>query len=47
MDYEPIDKTEFQILEKEPEGELDYNELENMSEQQPRGSEQSTKLCKD
>ena len=46
MDYESIDKTELWVVEKEPEGEHDYNEIENMLEEQPRGSEQSTRLSK-
>ncbi|KAM0942731.1 hypothetical protein DsansV1_C14g0130251 [Dioscorea sansibarensis] len=46
VDNESIDKTEFWAVEEEPEIELDYNELENMLEEQPRGSEQSTKLSK-
>nr|KAJ0215054.1 hypothetical protein LSAT_V11C300135310 [Lactuca sativa] len=32
LDYENIDKMDFWVVEKEPEGELDYNELENMLE---------------
>jgi len=34
IDYECIDKTDFWVVEEEPEGELDYNELENMIEEQ-------------
>ncbi|XP_076958104.1 uncharacterized protein LOC143633744 isoform X2 [Bidens hawaiensis] len=30
VDYENIDKTEFWVVDEEPEGELDYGELENM-----------------
>ena len=44
MDYESIDKTEFRVVVEELEGEPYYNEIENMLEEQPRGSDQSTKL---
>ncbi|XP_039128907.1 uncharacterized protein LOC120265048 [Dioscorea cayenensis subsp. rotundata] len=46
IDYECIDKTEFWVVEKEPEGELDYDELESMLEEQPRVDEESTNLSK-
>ena len=46
MDCESIDKTEFWVVEEEQEGELDYDELENMLEEQPRVGEQSTNLSK-
>ena len=34
IDYECIDKTDFWVVEEEPEGELDYNELENMVDEE-------------
>ncbi|KAJ9568146.1 hypothetical protein OSB04_004112 [Centaurea solstitialis] len=34
IDYECIDKTEFWVVEEEPEGELDYNDLENTIDDQ-------------
>ncbi|XP_039145602.1 uncharacterized protein LOC120282824 [Dioscorea cayenensis subsp. rotundata] len=46
IDYECIDKTEFWVVEEEPEGELDYDELESMVEEQPRMDEESTNLSK-
>ncbi|KAM0947795.1 putative HAT dimerization domain, ribonuclease H-like superfamily [Dioscorea sansibarensis] len=47
VDCESIDKTEFWVVEEEQEGELDYDELENRLEEQPRVGEQSTNLSKD
>ena len=46
MDYEPIDKAKFWLVEEKPKRERDYNELENLLAEQPRGSEHSTKLSK-
>ncbi|KAL4577227.1 hypothetical protein LXL04_013332 [Taraxacum kok-saghyz] len=34
IDYENIDKTDFWVIQEEPEGDLDYNELENMLQEQ-------------
>ena len=34
IDYECIDKTDFLVVEKELEGELDYNDLENMLDEE-------------
>ncbi|KAI3665539.1 hypothetical protein L6452_44166 [Arctium lappa] len=34
IDYESIDKTDFWVVEEEPEGELDYNDLENMLDEE-------------
>ncbi|XP_052626826.1 uncharacterized protein LOC111876822 [Lactuca sativa] len=34
IDYECIDKTEFWVVEEESNGELDYNDLENMLDEQ-------------
>ncbi|KAL4568318.1 hypothetical protein LXL04_023927 [Taraxacum kok-saghyz] len=34
IDYECIDKTDFWVVEEEPEGELDYNDIENMFDEQ-------------
>ncbi|KAL4592745.1 hypothetical protein LXL04_005749 [Taraxacum kok-saghyz] len=34
IDYECIDKTDFWVVEEEPEGELDYNDIENMLDEQ-------------
>lgn len=34
IDYECIDKTDFWVVEEEPEGELDYNDVENMLDDQ-------------
>ncbi|KAL4567669.1 hypothetical protein LXL04_023261 [Taraxacum kok-saghyz] len=34
IDYENIDKTDFWVIQEEPEGDLDYNELENMFQEQ-------------
>ncbi|KAI3685275.1 hypothetical protein L6452_34516 [Arctium lappa] len=34
IDYESIDKTDFWMVEEEPEGELDYNDLENMLDEE-------------
>ena len=40
MDYETIDKVEFWIVDEEQEGELDYDELEEMIEEEfPKTSE--------
>ncbi|KAJ9567271.1 hypothetical protein OSB04_003237 [Centaurea solstitialis] len=38
IDYECIDKTEFWVVEEEPEGELDYNDLENIIDDQEHES---------
>ncbi|KAK1440659.1 hypothetical protein QVD17_06488 [Tagetes erecta] len=35
VDYESIDKTEFWVVDEEEEGELNYEELENMLEEEP------------
>ncbi|KAL0448654.1 UNVERIFIED_CONTAM: hypothetical protein Slati_1421800 [Sesamum latifolium] len=43
VDYECIDKAEFWIVEKTHEGELDYDELEEMLEEEvPRNDEESS-----
>ncbi|KAL4576037.1 hypothetical protein LXL04_012127 [Taraxacum kok-saghyz] len=43
IDYENIDKTDFWVVQEEPEGELDYNELENMlQEHEPASQTQET-----
>ncbi|KAI3700862.1 hypothetical protein L2E82_45503 [Cichorium intybus] len=34
IDYECIDKTDFWVVEEEPEKELDYNDIENMLDEQ-------------
>lgn len=34
IDYECIDKTDFWVVEEEPEGELNYDDLENMVDEQ-------------
>ncbi|KAL4561520.1 hypothetical protein LXL04_033687 [Taraxacum kok-saghyz] len=34
IDYECIDKTDFWVVEEEPEGEFDYNDIENMLDEQ-------------
>ncbi|XP_039139179.1 uncharacterized protein LOC120276486 isoform X2 [Dioscorea cayenensis subsp. rotundata] len=47
IDYECIDKTEFWVVEEEVEGELAFDELESMLEEQPRISEESTNFSKD
>lgn len=42
VDYESIDKTEFWIMEKEGEGELDFSELEDkLLEEYPKDSEET------
>lgn len=46
IDYECIDKTEFWVVEEEVEGELAFDELESMLEEQPRISEESTNFSK-
>ena len=46
VDCESIDKTDFWVVEEQQERELDYDELENMLEEQPRVGEQSTNLSK-
>ncbi|GJZ86138.1 hypothetical protein Tco_0657748 [Tanacetum coccineum] len=35
VDYECIDETDFWVVEEEAQGELDYDQLENMVEQEP------------
>ncbi|XP_035833408.1 uncharacterized protein LOC118482061 isoform X2 [Helianthus annuus] len=35
VDYESIDKTGFWVMDEEPGGELDYDELENMIDEEP------------
>ncbi|KAL0346013.1 UNVERIFIED_CONTAM: hypothetical protein Sradi_4432600 [Sesamum radiatum] len=43
VDYECIDKAEFWIVEETPEGELDYDELEDLlDEEVPRNDEESS-----
>lgn len=43
MDYECIDKTEFWIVEENPPGELQYDDLENMFEEElPKTGEESS-----
>ncbi|KAI3739338.1 hypothetical protein L2E82_29741 [Cichorium intybus] len=37
IDYECIDNTDFWVVEEEPEGELGYNDLENMLDDQEHG----------
>ena len=34
VDYENIDKTKFWVVEEEREGELNYDDLENMLDEQ-------------
>ncbi|KAL4560709.1 hypothetical protein LXL04_032862 [Taraxacum kok-saghyz] len=34
INYENIDKTDFWVIQEEPEGDIDYNELENMLQEQ-------------
>nr|KAJ0223180.1 hypothetical protein LSAT_V11C200062380 [Lactuca sativa] len=42
IDYESIDKIEFWVVDEIPEGELNYNELENMIEEEPPNYNEST-----
>ncbi|KAL4555156.1 hypothetical protein LXL04_037767 [Taraxacum kok-saghyz] len=43
IDYENIDKTDFWVIQEEPEGDLDYNELEDMlQEHEPASQSQET-----
>ncbi|KAK4383644.1 hypothetical protein Sango_2755800 [Sesamum angolense] len=42
VDYECIDKSEFWIVEETPEGELDYDEMEELLEEMPRYDEESS-----
>ncbi|KAL0457971.1 UNVERIFIED_CONTAM: hypothetical protein Slati_0424300, partial [Sesamum latifolium] len=43
VDYQCIDKADFWIIEETPEGELDYDELEEMLEEEvPRNEEESS-----
>ncbi|XP_023752194.1 uncharacterized protein LOC111900549 [Lactuca sativa] len=41
IDYESIDKIEFWVVDEIPEGELNYNELENMVEEEPPNYDES------
>ncbi|GJV71333.1 hypothetical protein Tco_1491328 [Tanacetum coccineum] len=40
VDYECIDETDFWVVEEEAQGELDYDQLENMVEQEPSSQTQ-------
>ncbi|KAK4394351.1 hypothetical protein Sango_1905900 [Sesamum angolense] len=43
VDYESIDKAKFWIIEETPEGELNYDELEEMLEEEvPRNDKESS-----
>ena len=43
IDYESIDKTEFWIIEQEPEADIGINELETMLEEAPVCAEEQDK----
>ncbi|KAK1434207.1 hypothetical protein QVD17_11126 [Tagetes erecta] len=43
LDYENIDKTEFWVVDEEAKGELDYDELEKMLDEEPSNNHEPSK----